>query len=202
MVVVQGEATSAARWIAGSGWQAAPVAGETTAGWTSVSCTSASFCLAASSYGNVARWTGSIWRRVFNPQQVGDYWASVSCVSPSFCMVVGRREAHLLPGAAEWNGTSLVREPTVLATGANVQQMDSVSCVSATDCTAVGYDGPSYDNVTSWVQRWDGTQWAIEPSIHSGSTEQLHGVACVASTCLAVGDRVDGVRLPFAERGV
>jgi hypothetical protein len=82
-----------------------------------------------------------------------------------------------------------------------VGEFSSVSCASATTCTAVGTalgDAPL-------AEGWDGTSWKIEPTpTPTGSTySTLDGVSCTAATaCLAVGfyhDSGTGSALPLAE---
>jgi hypothetical protein len=63
-----------------------------------------------------------------------------------------------------------------------------VSCVSASDCVAVGYTytGPAYETL---VMVWDGSVWSIVASPSPGtSSDVLSSVSCVsASDCVAVG---------------
>ena len=66
-----------------------------------------------------------------------------------------------------------------------------MTCVSASDCWAVGY---YYDGTTSiyqtLIERWDGTSWAIVTSPNTSATQNnyLNGVTCTsASDCWAVG---------------
>src|SRR3989442_4417555 len=90
--------------------------------------------------------------------------------------------------AATW---SIVSSPNTDATQSN--QLSGVTCLSASDCWAVG----SYFNAASvaqpLIEHWDGTSWAIVPSPNTGSEQGnllsgLAGVTCVsASDCWAVG---------------
>jgi hypothetical protein len=67
--------------------------------------------------------------------------------------------------------------------------LSSVSCVSASDCVAVGYTstGPAYETL---VMVWDGTVWSVVSSPNAGTSDDgLSSVSCVsASDCVAVGD--------------
>ncbi|MFA5861133.1 MAG: putative Ig domain-containing protein, partial [Candidatus Thermoplasmatota archaeon] len=82
---------------------------------------------------------------------------------------------------------TIVPSPNTLAVQINV--LAGVTCVSASDCWAVGYylaDG-TYQTL---IEHWDGASWAITPSPNASSVQHnlLLGVACVsASDCWAVG---------------
>ena len=74
--------------------------------------------------------------------------------------------------------------------------MYAVSCVAATDCTAVGSasDGPPPATVTPAIDRWDGTNWTAEtPPPTSGSENYLTSVSCRVGHCVAVGAGLDRV---------
>ena len=100
----------------------------------------------------------------------------------------------LVPSTAGADGQSwsTVASPN---TGASTNALNSVSCVSVSDCTAVGY----YDDgarLATLILHWDGSAWATVSSPNSGaSTNVLNSVACVsASDCTAVGFYDDGTR--------
>ena len=62
--------------------------------------------------------------------------------------------------------------------------LDAVSCVTATDCFAVG-DTDTYirgAGVKTLVERWDGTSWSVVASPNSATAvgSELNGVSCVA----------------------
>ena len=68
--------------------------------------------------------------------------------------------------------------------------LESVSCTSASACTAVG-DFASATITKTLVESWDGTRWSVVPSPNEGPVSddnQLYGVSCPsASACTAVG---------------
>jgi hypothetical protein len=72
-------------------------------------------------------------------------------------------------------------------TTSNPDQLQAVSCTSATACTAVGED-PAGDNAPL-AERWDGTSWSVLPTPNATGTEDgFDGVSCVSATvCTAVG---------------
>lgn len=79
----------------------------------------------------------------------------------------------------------------------------AVSCVSSSDCTAVGGYTSNAGPVTL-AEHWDGTSWAVQatPNPTGASFSTLEGVSCPsASDCTAVGeyDSNHGSSLPLAE---
>jgi sugar lactone lactonase YvrE len=79
-------------------------------------------------------------------------------------------------------------ETAATPSGATSKSLSGVSCLSANDCTAVGY----YNNKTNQtlVEHWDGTSWQVVASPNpAGALEsRLEGVSCTSSTnCTAVG---------------
>jgi len=68
-------------------------------------------------------------------------------------------------------------------------ELDGVSCVSATACTAVGSYSSGGANTRTLVESWDGANWSVVPSPSPApSYNQLDGVSCVsAAACTAAG---------------
>jgi hypothetical protein len=114
----------------------------------------------------------------------------VTCVSSSQCWAVGSYFNGSLGLTQtliqEWNGTSwsIISSPNV--PGA-FQELRSVSCVSDTECWAVGtvHSSPP----ATLIEKWNGTTWSIVGSPDLGeSGGLLFGVTCASSsTCFAVG---------------
>ena len=83
----------------------------------------------------------------------------------------------------------------------NVGFLSSVSCASATSCTAVGV---ALNNLPL-AERWNGTSWNIEPTPNPAGSAYTHldGVSCTsATTCIAVGawyTGFGGYEVPLAE---
>ena len=98
----------------------------------------------------------------------------VTCVSASDCWAVGyyyRRQRRYQTLIEHWDGTSwaIVTSPNTSATQTNI--LNGVTCVSASDCWAVGYyDNGSGGNQTL-IERWDGTSWAIVTSPNTSTTQ-------------------------------
>jgi hypothetical protein len=72
----------------------------------------------------------------------------------------------------------------------NNNELNAVSCVSATDCIAVGEQAGRTTNgtlVTALIESWNGTAWSAAPSPQPGH-RALYGVSCTsAARCTAVG---------------
>jgi hypothetical protein len=153
----------------------------------------------------IERWDGTAWTIVTSPNASAwpkNFLFGVTCVSASDCWAIGFSQS--LVGTSNinqtlierWDGTAwaIVSSPNTLAALDNY--LDGVTCVSASDCWAVGY----YGNVsmTAWqtlIEHWDGTAWAIVNSPNTSTTQRnyLYGVTCVsASECWAVGLSVNG----------
>lgn len=74
-------------------------------------------------------------------------------------------------------------------TGSQADQLNSVACLSAEDCLAVGAD---YHTGTPLAETWNGTRWkAVSVKLPPGASGALlDGVACPAATgtyCVVVG---------------
>jgi Putative Ig domain len=77
---------------------------------------------------------------------------------------------------------------------ADVQnQFDGVSCVSSTDCVAVGYSVIGQETHTE-IESWDGSYWSIVPSPNLNDLyDALHSVSCTnPNACVAVGAYSNG----------
>lgn len=90
---------------------------------------------------------------------------------PGLCSVVALCFAGIASaGAASW---SVVPSP---GTG----NLDSVSCTSASACTAVGYEQGSPDGPTHQLaRRWNGVSWSVEPlPLPPGGQNDFSDVSC------------------------
>jgi hypothetical protein len=185
----------------------------------SVSCLSATACTAAGVWVNNAqdefplaeRWNGTSWsiQPTVDRESV-TVLDGVSCAAATACMAAGLTENHqfITKTLAEaWNGTrwSVLRTPNA-AELSNV--LDSVSCTSATACTAAGYDGSNTQPVggKTLAEVWNGTRWSIQatrdPGAGKGYLNDFYGVSCTSPTaCTAVGEHAFGdFVVPLAER--
>lgn len=105
--------------------------------------------------------------------------------------------------AAHVTATPAVVQVTVATPPAN--ELFGVSCVSPTNCVAVGLDGNAYRGTGGpLAERWNGRTWKIaRVPLPAGATSgELSGVSCKsAAACVAVGLYLDGAGagIPLAE---
>ena len=189
--------TLAERWD-GTSWTIestpSPVHGTAGSFLNGVSCVAASACIAVGSSGPrtlAERWNGTRWSIESTPKTHGRPGKrslnGVWCVSAASCFAVGYANG---PRVEHWNGTRWSIEPAPSPPSGKVVGLTSVSCSSASACTAVGdYQKPHIDSVTL-AERWNGTKWSIEPTPNQtgAPTSQLNGVSCPsAHACTAAG---------------
>ena len=177
----------------------------------SVSCRSASFCIAVGDILNggtpvplAERWNGTGWSIQKTPNPSGAsraFLASVSCPATNACSAVGtyNRGSSQLTLAEHWNGKTWKIQHTPNPAGKSIIALNGVSCVSASACEAAG---SASDGM--FAERWDGKSWAVQstPPQKGGKGGFLAGVSCVtAKACLAVGDDIHGGhQVPIDER--
>jgi hypothetical protein len=166
-----------------------------------VSCISSTACTGVGYANNdtlIETWNGTNWTVVPSPNASpgqGSLLIGVSCTSATACTAVGRySENHtaILQTLIEtWDGSTWTIVPSPNATTlSNI--LSSVSCTSATACTAVGlYSQPAQSGSVyqTLIETWDGTSWTIVPSPDANTlNNQLAGVSCASATaCTAVG---------------
>ena len=163
-----------------------------------VACTSESDCWAVGWHTGggvqqtlIEHWDGASWSIVASPntnQARGNLLTDVTCVSANDCWAVGYHHAGSAARTLieHWDGASwsIVTSPNTTDTNHNF--LAGVTCVSASDCWAVG----STDGVfRALIEHWDGTSWSITTSpIGSLVPAHLASVTCTsASDCWAVG---------------
>jgi hypothetical protein len=68
-------------------------------------------------------------------------------------------------------------------------ELDGVSCVSSTNCVAVGsYFLDDAHPRQTLIESWNGSTWTMAPSPNLGTASLLYGVSCTSTTsCFAVG---------------
>jgi len=92
-----------------------------------------------------------------------------------------------------WDGSAWTIQATPIPVGAVSVHLVSVSCASATNCTAVGSFARRFSTANvdrPLAERWNGSQWRIEAvPLPSGSVAAaLSGVSCrSARSCTATG---------------
>lgn len=156
-------APSAAR--ASASWSA-PVAVDT-APLLSISCPSASFCVAADARGDAVVYDGGVWSA---PTEVdgSNQLDSVSCPTASFCVAV------------DGDGNAVTFDGTAWSVPIDVDpgnSLSSVSCPSASFCVAVDTSGSALS--------YAGGAWSASLGVDPGHS--LSAVSCAsASFCAAV----------------
>lgn len=190
------------RWN-GTSWDVIPSASGLTPTQNTLigsTCVTSTDCWAVGGYstGTALRtktqhWNGLAWSVIPspNPSATNSTLYSISCVTSSDCWAVGYAAglSAFQTTTMHWDGAtwSLVASPNTAIAQNNF--LNEVTCVSATECWAVGfYDaGGGYQTL---ILRWNGSSWAIAPSANVGSFQEnrLYGVTCVgANDCWAVG---------------
>ena len=189
------------RWN-GTSWHAQPVpnpARASTNYLNGVSCPSASDCTAAGQ-GNGAgtpfalgeRWRDSRWTIAHVPSPIGaaeNQLNGIDCPATNACEAVGTAgptRGAFSTEALRWNGRTwhLQHIPT-LPGGI----LNAVSCVTESDCIAVG--GPGTGPL---AERWNGVHWTVQPTPKPAGAQQaaLNAIWCgAASSCMAAGGYID-----------
>ncbi len=203
----------------GTTWsvQSAPSpAGATDSELHGISCSSATSCIAVGFSGAQAlaeQWNGTTWAILPTPTPAGgSALEGVSCSAPGDCTAVGTRGSRIggVTLAESWNGTSWTIETTVNPRGAPAPHYDSVlgsvSCTSATACTAAGWFTKTVKNDVTLAEVWNGTAWTVQatPDPARAIVTKLTGVSCSSVTaCIAVGSsfsRASDSDVTLAER--
>jgi hypothetical protein len=208
----------AERWN-GSSWTVRPAVTVPNAVYAylySVSCTSATSCMAIGYYnandiGETAHpfaesWDGSNWTLLTIPEPTGEtsgQLTSLSCGAPAACVAVGvgTQSNSIYDLIGYWNGTSWT---TQALPGGGIP---GVSCIAATTCFATGGNG---DSASPSIWEWNGSSWTPQPApdvltaIPGAGAALLGGISCTSDTaCAAVGfydqKSDDDLQFPFAE---
>ncbi len=181
-----------------------------------ITCVSASGCFAVGYYFNntaatlneALRWNGTEWSLIGTPDPGGtaslrhqNQLKGVACVSVSDCFAAGNytgTAGATLNEVLRWNGTKWSLMPTPDPSGTTGKGVDNelngISCVSASDCFAVGQYVNRMGASVNEALGWNGTKWSLIPTpdpsgtSHGSDVNWLNGVACAsAKRCSAVG---------------
>jgi hypothetical protein len=148
-------------------------------------------------------WNGMGWSIVTTPDTSpaqNNGLGTVSCVTTSDCWAVGQAASG--SGGAEqnlaehWNGMgwSIVTTPDTSSDQNN--DLAGVSCVSTSDCWAVGQAASGSGGAEqSLAEHWNGMGWSIVTTSDTSSAQNndLAGVSCISiSECWAVGQAASG----------
>jgi hypothetical protein len=154
------------------------------------SCTAVGFN--AAQHALAEHWNGKAWSTQTLPGLTqGSSLGGVSCVSTSSCVAVGWEGSQDVwgPLAEHWAGGrwTVLSVPNPDPNGG--AEFNSVSCVSATECMAVGDDqnGVATSDATLAAQ-WNGRAWTLLPTPSAQTYSGLASVSCTSPTaCVAVG---------------
>jgi hypothetical protein len=163
-----------------------------------VSCYAGDTCLAAggtgpgpaSVHGLIEQRQDGTWKKLDLPLD-RDVPEAASCTSAPSCLVVGMFYS-VANGAKEWamqwsGGHWTAVQPTSVPPETSI--LTGASCLSATDCVAVGWVATT-QAVVALTQRWDGSHWTtLAPPRPAGAVQvHLYGVSCPTTTdCTTVG---------------
>jgi hypothetical protein len=196
-------------------WKVEPTpnqAGAEINGLSAVSCTSGRACTAVGTYADslsspihavVERWNGKHWSMQAPAKPKGataTEFFGVSCASVKDCVAVGVVAYKSSSGtlAEAWNGKNWRVQATPRIKGVPAGALYSVSCTSASACTAVG----QYPTANAVAERWNGKTWRFQAVARPAKSTWFFGVSCsTARACTAVGYQHDSKpdAQPFAE---
>jgi hypothetical protein len=125
-----------------------------------------------------------------------DGLSAVACTSTSDCWTVGSQTSggYSQTMIEHWNGKSwsIVTSPNTSSTRNNY--LAGVTCVSSSDCWAVGSHGDDASNISQTLTlHWDGSAWSVVASPNTSLTQDtvfndLRSVSCTSTAdCWAVG---------------
>ena len=181
----------------GAGWtQLATPLLNTNQGLSAVACPRVSLCQAVGGVG-AERWNGTAWTLEKTPATVlAPRFGGVACPAVSDCVAVGTRSngKTAVTLAEMWNGSAWSVHNPANPAGALQASLSWVSCVSSSDCIAVGQYEPSAGNFSTLAESWNGSAWKLLAMPALASTDaSLSGLSCVSAvSCVAVGFAAPG----------
>ncbi len=208
-------------------WTIQQAAGTQPGGLDQVSCPSLTACVTVRPGRSeeepsiVERWNGTEWQvqKTPTPEHEGHparltTLRGLSCPSTAECTIVGsdRYGEGLFSLAEHWNGAEWLIQPTPNPSGLQVlePELETVSCSSASSCTAAGKD----TNEEDFAEHWNGVEWTVEQSAATVGNTVPRGISCVEpeeEVCIFVGLTNTGrgfmplieqeaITVPFVER--
>jgi hypothetical protein len=178
---------------------------------SSVSCATATYCMALGYYQPTINslgipfaeiWNGTGWARQAIPLPpdeaivIGSPLSRLSCASTTACVAVGSEslrssgsnQVTSRPLAEAWNGSTWTIETPAAPPGVGDADLFGVSCTSISVCTAVGglTVSPTGGRERGVAERRRSGSWSVQTV--PTNTGQLNAVSCAAqSRCVAVG---------------
>jgi hypothetical protein len=121
--------------------------------------------------------------------------SGVACTAASSCLAVGEGGGPNLNNdllSDQWNGSTWTVVPVAKPSGMQTGSLAAITCLAASDCTAVG-DFSTSRFLAPLIERWNGTAWAVVPAPRPGKLATLGAVSCSgANSCAAVGCLING----------
>ena len=142
----------------------------------------------------VEGWNGNTWSIMSVPNRIGSSYTSLSgvaCPAADSCFAVGYTLQNTVYKTLveHWNGRrwSIMTSPT--PGGLQFAALNDVSCLTRTNCFAVG-NRLGANAPGTLVEYWNGTTWKVQATPHAAATAStgLSGVSCSSlKQCFAVG---------------
>jgi hypothetical protein len=161
----------------GSQWSAVKSWSGNSAGWESVSCPSAKFCMVSDTFGDLAAFNGKSWRELQTPYSFRGW--SVVCTSATFCVSPVQPKGPGPSGVVSFNGLRWTYHQLLPSDGptGNGPLIIGASCAPRSKfCLATTSNGRVFS--------YDGTQWSRSGIIGGISPND---VSCASvRLCMAV----------------
>ena len=177
----------------------------------SVSCVSATFCVAGGAFqpsgsayqSFVATWNGTTWtsQEIVGALNAGgnSQVNSVSCTTSTFCVAGGYYADvahHSQSFVSTWNGSTWIDQEVAGALNvAGDSLVNSVSCSTLSFCVAGGSYAAVLGQSQSFVSTWNGSTWSdqeLAGALNAGNYSQMNSVSCSSATfCVAGGEYKD-----------
>ncbi len=113
--------------------------------------------------------------------------AYTECVAVGFYKNSG---GTIVPLAESLNGLEWTLQTAVTPAEAKETRLTSVSCMTMSACTAVGYYKNSAGTLVTLAERWNGTKWATQTTVNPNEAKEsrLLSTTCTSETaCRAMG---------------
>ena len=186
----------------------------------SVSCTAPEQCLLVGEHFSTATRPGMLaelasptnpteWSMVQWNNPRGVRWGLfdyVSCTGSMYCMAVGTdqqrgsKESEQDYAAQYTLGGGMHTVSTSNPPHARWSDLAGVSCLSATDCIAVGDYQNAAKHIQTFAAQWNGSKWTLQlktPNLAKQADTEFNDVDCAsAKRCVAVGDIVSRGKHP------
>jgi hypothetical protein len=177
-------------------WGATLPAGAVGGVFLGVKCRTSTSCFAVGTWTNgsnvtstlAEHWDTTSWKVNATPTPIGATESDlegIACPTQKLCLAVGQyRDAtnNSFTLAETWNGSAWSIQSTPNPVSSSLNQLNGVSCLSPTQCTAVG---------SGFAEGWNGSTWTLQtivtPHPHTGGPPVLLGVSCRTGLCVAVG---------------